>query len=142
MIQLSLQKGEKNSLIIVKCVCLCAQFRANPKECHVKTVKKITKYIKETYDYGLWYPRGTHFDLCAYMNSYYDGSRNNRKITTGYMLFSKKLSCFMILQKANFGCIPIAEAKHISSGLGCAQILWTQHILEDYDEHQGDNIVL
>ena len=37
---------------IVYCVGLCAHFQSNPKETHLKTVKRILRYSKHT----LWYP--------------------------------------------------------------------------------------
>ena len=35
---------------------LCARFQANPKESHLKSVKRIFRYLKGTSDLGLWYP--------------------------------------------------------------------------------------
>lgn len=67
---------------IMLSVCLCAGFQGNLKESHMMAMKKIIKYIEGTCDYGLWYPRGTYFDLCAYMDWDYARSRNDRKSTS------------------------------------------------------------
>ena len=48
---------------IVYSVCLCTSFQANPKETHLKAVKRILRYLKHASDLALWYPRGCHVDL-------------------------------------------------------------------------------
>lgn len=50
-------------------------------------VKLIIKYSKGIYEYGLWNPRETHFDLCAHIDSDYVGSRNAQKNTSGVCYF-------------------------------------------------------
>ena len=42
---------------IMFAVCLCARFQANPKESHMKALKRILKYVKGTQKLGLWYGR-------------------------------------------------------------------------------------
>ncbi|CAM8926664.1 unnamed protein product [Rhodiola kirilowii] len=38
-------------------VCQCARFQAEPRESHVKAVKRILRYLKGTEKLVLWYPR-------------------------------------------------------------------------------------
>ncbi|CAM8905376.1 unnamed protein product [Rhodiola kirilowii] len=47
-------------------VCLCARFQADPRETHVKAVKRILRYLKGTDDLCLFYPRGGELRLAAY----------------------------------------------------------------------------
>ncbi|WVZ80166.1 hypothetical protein U9M48_027665 [Paspalum notatum var. saurae] len=47
-------------------VCWCAWFQANPKESHLSMVKRILRYLKHTLSIGLWYPKGTSFELLGY----------------------------------------------------------------------------
>jgi hypothetical protein len=42
-------------------VCMCARFQANPKEVHLRAVKRIMRYLVYTPKFGLWYPHGIHF---------------------------------------------------------------------------------
>ncbi|KAL4297493.1 hypothetical protein GQ457_12G000280 [Hibiscus cannabinus] len=48
---------------IIFSVCLCARFQANPKESHLKAVKRIFRYLQDTPSLGLWYSRESTFDL-------------------------------------------------------------------------------
>jgi hypothetical protein len=47
-------------------VCMCARFQAEPKEVHLRAVKRILRYLVYTPKFGLWYPRGSTFDLIGY----------------------------------------------------------------------------
>jgi hypothetical protein len=44
-------------------VCMCARFQVDPKEVHLRAVKRILRYLVYTPKFGLWYPRGSTFDL-------------------------------------------------------------------------------
>jgi hypothetical protein len=50
-------------LDIMLSVCMCARFQANPKECHLMAVKRMFRYLVHTLNLGLWYPKGSTFDL-------------------------------------------------------------------------------
>jgi hypothetical protein len=38
-------------------ICMCARFQASPKECHMMAVKWILRYLRQTPNLGLWYPK-------------------------------------------------------------------------------------
>jgi hypothetical protein len=48
---------------IMLSVCMCARFQADPKEVHLRAVKRIMRYLVYTPKFGLWYPKGSTFDL-------------------------------------------------------------------------------
>jgi hypothetical protein len=48
-------------LDIMLSVCLCARFQAAPKDCHLRTVKRIMRCLVLTLNVGLWYPKGSRF---------------------------------------------------------------------------------
>ncbi|GJW56805.1 hypothetical protein Tco_0103536 [Tanacetum coccineum] len=63
--------------------CLCARYQANLKESHLIAAKIFFKYLKGTSNLGLWYPKGSDFDLKAYSDSDYAGCNLDRKNTLG-----------------------------------------------------------
>nr|KYP40118.1 Copia protein [Cajanus cajan] len=113
-------------------VCLCARFQANPKESHMKSVKRILKYLKGTTNVGLWYPKGVSLSLIGYSDSDYVGCRLDRKSTSGtcHLLGSALVSWHSKKQ----ACVALstAEAEYIAAGSCCAQILWMKQQLRDY----------
>jgi hypothetical protein len=50
-------------------VCMCARFQADPKEALLTAVKRILRYLAYTPKFGLWYPRGSTFDLIGYSDA-------------------------------------------------------------------------
>jgi hypothetical protein len=52
-------------------VCMCARFQANRKACHLVDVKRILRYLVHIQNLGLWYPKGSFFDLLGYSDSNY-----------------------------------------------------------------------
>jgi hypothetical protein len=50
-------------------VCMCARFQADPKEFHLRVVKRIMRYLVYTPKFGLWYPKGSTFDLIGYSDA-------------------------------------------------------------------------
>ncbi|GAU32747.1 hypothetical protein TSUD_323150 [Trifolium subterraneum] len=72
---------------IVFAVGLCARFQTSPKESHLIAVKRIFRYLVGTPDVGLWYKKGSHFDLQAYCDADYAGHKIERKSTSGACQF-------------------------------------------------------
>src|SRR5919106_3491462 len=64
---------------IMLSVCMCARFQAPPKECHLKAVKRIVRYLIHTPNFGIWYLKRASFDLVGYSDSDYAGDKVDRK---------------------------------------------------------------
>jgi hypothetical protein len=54
---------------IMLSVCMCERFQADPKEVHLRAVKRIMRYLIYTPKFGLWYPKGSTFDLIGYSDA-------------------------------------------------------------------------
>jgi hypothetical protein len=54
---------------IMLSVCMCARYQFDPKECHLVAVKRILRYLVSTPCFGIWYPKGSTFDLIGYSES-------------------------------------------------------------------------
>ena len=50
-------------------VSMCTRFQASPKETHLIAIKRILRYLKHTPSIGLWYPKGSIFELVGYSDS-------------------------------------------------------------------------
>jgi hypothetical protein len=67
---------------IMLSVCMCARFQADPKEVHLRAVKQILRYLVHTPKFGLWYPKGSTFDLIGYSDADWEGCKIDRKSTS------------------------------------------------------------
>jgi hypothetical protein len=62
-------------LDIMLSICMCARFQANPKEVHLRAMKRIMRYLVYTPKFGLWYPKGSTFDFIGYLDVDYAGCK-------------------------------------------------------------------
>jgi hypothetical protein len=69
--------------VIMLSVCMCARFQANPKEVHLRAVKRIMRYLVYTPKFGLWNPKGSTFDLIRHSDVDYARCKIDRKSTSG-----------------------------------------------------------
>jgi hypothetical protein len=67
---------------IMLSVCMCARFQADPKEVHLRVVKRILRYLVYTPKFGLWYPEGSTFDSTGYSDADWAGCKIDRKSTS------------------------------------------------------------
>ena len=56
-------------LDVMQVVGQVARFQDAPKENHIVAVKRISRYLKGTLDFGLWYPKGNDLTLIAYSDA-------------------------------------------------------------------------
>ncbi|XP_050914986.1 secreted RxLR effector protein 161-like [Lathyrus oleraceus] len=113
-------------------VCLCARFQANPKESHLIIVKRIMKYLKGTTNVGLWYPKGSIYNLVGHSDIDYVGSKTDRKSTSGTCHILGNALVSWACKKQACVALSIAEVEYIELGRCCAQILWLKKQLRDY----------
>ena len=73
--------------ILLFSVCIYARFQAKPKESHLKSIKRIIKYLKGKEKAGLWYSKQSTFELISYFDANYAKCRLDRKSTSGSYQF-------------------------------------------------------
>ena len=117
---------------IVFSVGLCARFQTNPKESHIQAVKRILRYLKGTSDLGLWYPKGSNFDLVGYADADYAGYLGDRKSTTGMAHFLGSCLISWGSKKQNSVALSTAEVEYVAAASCCAQLLWIKQQLSDF----------
>jgi hypothetical protein len=111
---------------------MCARFQADPKEVHLRAVKRILRYLVYTPKFGLWYPKGSSFDLLGYSDADWAGCKIDRKSTSGTCQFLGRSLVSWASKKQNSIVLSTAEAVYIAAGHCCAQLLWMRQTLRDY----------
>ncbi|GJV93374.1 retrovirus-related pol polyprotein from transposon TNT 1-94 [Tanacetum coccineum] len=106
---------------IVHATCYCARYQARPTKNHLKEVKWIFRYLLDTINRGVWYPKDTGFELTTFSDSDHAGYLDSRKSTSGGIRFlgsdqlvswsSKKQDCTsMFSVKAEYVSLSAAIA--------------------------------
>jgi hypothetical protein len=117
---------------IMLSVCMCARFQTNPKEVHLRAVKRIMRYLVYTPKFGLWYPKGSTFDLIGYSDADWAGCKIDRKSTSGTCQFLGRSLVSWASKKQNSVALSTAEVEYIAACHCCAQLLWMRQTLRDY----------
>jgi hypothetical protein len=117
---------------IILLVCMCASFQENPKKVHPRAVKRIMRYLVYIPKFGLWYPKGSTFDLIGYFDADYVGCKIDRKSTSGTCKFMGRFLVSWASKKQNSVALSTAEAEYIPTGHCCAQLLWMRQTLRHY----------
>ncbi|GKD10877.1 hypothetical protein Tco_1190562 [Tanacetum coccineum] len=84
---------------------VCARYQAHPTVKHLKEVKWIFRYLRQSYNMGLWYPKDSRFELIAYSDADHAGYCTAMSTT---------------------------EAEYVSLSACCAQVIWMRTQLLDY----------
>nr|GEV14909.1 retrovirus-related Pol polyprotein from transposon TNT 1-94 [Tanacetum cinerariifolium] len=81
---------------------VCARYQARPMVKHLKEVKQIFRYLRQSYNKGLWYSNDSGFELIAYSDVDHAGCKDDYKSKSGGLQFlggklmswsSKKQDC-------------------------------------------------
>jgi hypothetical protein len=117
---------------IMLSVCMYAIFQSDPKECHLVAVKRILRYLVSTPCFGIWYPKGSTFDLIEYSDSDYVGCKVDRKSTSGTCQFLGRSLVSWSSKKQTSVALSNVEAEYVATGQCCAQLLWMRQTLRDF----------
>jgi hypothetical protein len=117
---------------IMLSVCMCARYQSDPKECHLVAVKRMLRYLVSTPCFGIWYPKGSTFDLIGYSDSDYAGCKVDRKSTSGTCQFLGRSLVSWSSKKQTFVALSTTKAEYVAAGHCCAQLLWMRQTLRDF----------
>ena len=122
---------------IVFSVGLCVRFRSKPNESHLKAVKRILRYLKNTSDLALWYPKECNFNLVGYADADYAGFLVDRKSTSGMVHFLGPCLVSWATKKQHSVAISTAKSKYVAAASCYAQLLWIKQQLKDLGVDTG-----
>ena len=120
---------------------VCARFQANPKMTHLTVVKKIIKYVSGTCDFWFVLQQESNVSLVGYSDADQASNVDDRKNTTGGCYYVRTNLVAWISKKQNSFSLSTAEAKYITTGGCCSQLLWMKKLLGDYGLTQDTMIV-
>jgi hypothetical protein len=92
----------------------------------------MMRYLVLTPNLGLWYPKGSHFDLIGYFDADYAGCKVDSKSTSGTCQFLGRSLVYGSSKKQNYVTLSMAESEYVIAGNCCAQLLWMRQTLKDY----------
>ena len=113
---------------VVNRVC---QFIHAPIYSHWVAVKCILRYLKGTTSYGFHITRGSSFALHGFTDADWAGSIDDRKSTSGYLVFFGQTSISWKSSKQRTVARSSTEAEYKALADGTAKVIWLQYLLTD-----------
>nr|GEY21447.1 hypothetical protein [Tanacetum cinerariifolium] len=101
---------------------VCARYQARPTVKHLKEVKRIFRYLRQSYNKGLWYLKDFGFKLIAYLDADHAGCKDDCKSTSGGLQFlvgkrvswsSKKQDCTTSAIAISCNLVQHSKTNHI-----------------------------
>ncbi|GJR96092.1 retrovirus-related pol polyprotein from transposon TNT 1-94 [Tanacetum coccineum] len=85
-----------------------------------------------TINMGLWYPKGSGFELTAFSDADHAGCVDTRKSTSGGIQFLGDKLVSWMSKKQDCTAMSSAEAEYVALSASCAQVMWMRTQLQDY----------
>nr|GEU87277.1 hypothetical protein [Tanacetum cinerariifolium] len=106
---------------IVHATCYCARYQVRPTEKHLREVKRIFWYLKNTVNMGLWYPKDIGFKLTAFSDLDHAGCLDTHKSTSsGILLLGGDKLVSWSSKKQDYTLMSSAESEYVSLSACCA----------------------
>ncbi|GKE41074.1 hypothetical protein Tco_1464479 [Tanacetum coccineum] len=93
---------------------VCAHYQARPTEKHLKEVKKIFRYLRQSINMGLWYSKDSGFELIAYADADHAGCNGDCKSTSGGIQFLGYKIVSWSSKKHDCTAMSSAEAEYLA----------------------------
>ncbi|GJV57557.1 hypothetical protein Tco_1458562 [Tanacetum coccineum] len=100
---------------------VCARYQARPTVKNLKEVKRIFRYLRQTYNMGLWYPKDSGFELIVYSDADHAGCHDDYKSTSGSLQFLGEKLVSWSSRKQDCTVLSTAKAEYVSLSACCAQ---------------------
>ncbi|GJW60138.1 hypothetical protein Tco_0109473 [Tanacetum coccineum] len=81
---------------------------------------------------GLWYPKGSGFELTAFSDADHAGCIDTRKSTSGGIQFLGDKLVSWMSKKQDCTAMSSAKAEYVALSASCAQVMWMRTQLKDY----------
>ncbi|GJS80195.1 hypothetical protein Tco_0730076 [Tanacetum coccineum] len=102
---------------------VCARYQARPMVKHLKEVKRIFWYLRQSYNMGIWYPKDSEFELIAYSDADHAGCKDECKSTPGGLQFLGGKLVSWSSKKQDCTAMSTAEAEYVSLFNLCTRLL-------------------
>lgn len=118
-------------------VSCAARFTANPYREHWSLVKRIMRYLKGTYEYGLQYTDAEGDNLIGFSDADWAGDTGDRKSTSGYTMLLSNAAVTWKSKKQTVVALSTAEAEYVALCAATQEACWMRKILSDLGAPQS-----
>ncbi|KAK9062368.1 hypothetical protein SSX86_019554 [Deinandra increscens subsp. villosa] len=108
-----------------------SQFMHSPSKCHLQIALRLLRYLKNAPGKGIFFSKGTHFDLITYADSDWGKCLETRRSVTGFCVFLG--NCLISWKSKKQGTVSrsSAEAEYRAMCDATCEALWLVNILKE-----------
>ena len=113
---------------------MVSRFMQKPKVSHLAAVKRILRYLKGTFDYGILFPavdKGKECKLVGYTDSSWCSDAEDRKSTAGYVFMLGGVPIAWNSRKEPVVELSSRKAEYITASLCACQATWMVNLVEE-----------
>ncbi|PWA86893.1 copia protein [Artemisia annua] len=121
---------------------LLSRFMQDPKEHHLKAVKKVIRYIKGTKEHGIIYKKEGGCKITGYNNSSYGINTDQGKGTTGIVFYFGESPITWCTQKQPTVALSSCESEFMAATAATCQALWLKRLLSELTGSEKRKITL
>ena len=120
---------------VTHAVNMLSRFMSRPGKTHLNAGKRILRYLQGSSEYGLQYNRNKNEDgkitISAYSDSDWGGDSEDRKSTTGYVVFINNNLVSWSTKKQATVALSTAEAELMAAAEVIKEVIWMKYILNE-----------
>ena len=114
-----------------------------PTQEHYNGVKRILRYVKGTEEYGLFYKKGDlRGELIGYSDNDFARDCNDRKSTSGHILFFGGMAVSWSSQKQSIVALSSCEAEYIAATSATCQAIWMNRLIGELMSNEMTKVKL
>ena len=107
-------------------------FMETPTTIHMKAAKRILHYLKVTIDFGLfYYSSSKNLRLEGFCDSDFGGDIDDRKSTTGFVLFMGDNAISWCSKKQSIVTLSTCESEYVAATSCICHAIWLRRLLEE-----------
>ncbi|XP_018507903.1 secreted RxLR effector protein 161-like [Pyrus x bretschneideri] len=111
---------------------LLARFMYNPTKKHMRTTKRMLRYIQGTIDFGIVSEKRKTTTLIGYCDSNWAGSEDDMRSTSGFA-FTLGYGVFSWASiKQSTVALSTTKAEYVSAAEATSQAKWLRFVIEDF----------
>lgn len=119
-------------------VSLVSRYMEEPISTHMKTAKRILRYLKGTLDFGLLYSPTNDFKLVGYSDSDWAGDIDDRKSTTGFVFYMGDAAFTWTSKKQPIVTLSTCEAEYVAATSCVCHAIWLRNLLKELNLAQKE----
>ncbi|KAL0291904.1 UNVERIFIED_CONTAM: Retrovirus-related Pol polyprotein from transposon RE2 [Sesamum radiatum] len=97
----------------------------------MNAAKRILRYLKGTFDYGIFYTSSNDVCLKGYCDSDYAGDVDDRKSTTGFVFYFGENAISWCSRKQPIVTLSTCESEYVATTAGTCHAIWLRRLLSE-----------